>query len=83
MGAKLIRNGHVNVATYRMSFFNIAIEELFDSISETIRYNALSHRASNLEGDEFTKFMRDGDKKRDTTPVEIDHEAQMREASKG
>jgi hypothetical protein len=49
-------------------------------ISEQIRYNSLSHRLSKLENKEFDEFMKiDEDKKKPTT-VEIDHEAQMREA---
>ena len=76
MGAKLIRNGHTDLVNYRMGFFYEALVELADHISETRRYNALSHRLSKLEGDDFEKMMSEGQESK-PTPV-VDHEAQIR-----
>ena len=83
MGAKLIRNGHLNIRDYRMDFFNTALEELYDSISDTIRYNSLAHRMSKLDGHEFEKMMKEETSDTGTAPLEVDHEAQIRQAQQG
>jgi hypothetical protein len=64
-----------------MSFFKICLEELFDHVSDNIRYNAISHRASKMEAQDFEKFMADYDSDRGSDkPIEIDHEAQIKMA---
>ena len=77
MGAKLLRNGHVNLFDYRINFFYTALEELGDSTQEIIRYNALSHRLSKLENKDFDKFYKADDKPK-KAPLVVDHEATMR-----
>ena len=65
-----------------MNFFKICLDELGEAMSEQIRYNALAHKMSNLEGHDFEKMMQDNDqptgKKRE--PIVVDHEAQMKQA---
>lgn len=76
----MIRFGHQQVNDYRMSFFKIALEEFNDYISENIRYNALSHRLSKLEQDDFDKFMNEGlENEVESEPLVIDHEANIRQ----
>ncbi len=64
-----------------MDFVLIALEELADNIEEKLRYNALSHRLSKLEPDDFNTFMQEKDSK--STNTEIDHLAQMKQATQG
>ena len=78
MGAKLLRNGHSDILNYRIGFFNTALEELNDYYSEQIRYNALSHRVSKLDQQDFDKFMReDDDQPNKPKKIVVDHQAQM------
>ncbi len=64
-----------------MNFFYVCIEELSDYVSETIRYNALSHRLSKLEPQEFDKMMAEPTSQSGDAPkVVVDHEAQMKKA---
>jgi len=60
-----------------MNFFETCLVELNDHVSEELRYNAISHRASKLDVPDFEKFMRDsdGDEKQ---PIVGDHEANLR-----
>ncbi len=57
----------------------IALEELDSHISESIKYNALSHRLSKMDEKDFDKMMKDGE---DLAPIVVDHEAQIREAQR-
>ena len=63
----------------------IALEEIADNIEEKIRYNSLSHRLSKLEEKEFTKFMEDIEPKVNGKKelVNVDHLAQMKQATQG
>ena len=65
-----------------MGFFYTALEELNDHNSETIRYNALAHRFSKLENNDFDKFMSEGDTDKPKKPVKVDHLAQMQMAKR-
>ena len=65
-----------------MNFVAIALEEINDSIEANLRYNALSTRLSKLENDEFEKFMKEVESE-PSKPLEIDHEAQMRQFLQG
>jgi hypothetical protein len=60
-----------------MGFFEICLEEVSDSISEQIRYNAMATRASTMDESNFNKFIKDeiADKK---APLVTDHEANIR-----
>ena len=73
-----MRNGHSEVLAYRIGFFRTCIDELQDHITETIRYNALSHRLSKLDTDEFDKMMNE-DVKEKGLPIVVDHEANIRQ----
>ena len=59
----------------------LCLEELEDSISENIRYNAISHRMSKVDTNDFQKFL--DEMKSDTEkaqPIVVDHEAQIKMA---
>lgn len=66
-----------------MGFFYIALEEIYDNVSEQIRYNSLSHRLSKLENVDFEKFMKDDDEP-NTKPkkIVVDHASQMKKAER-
>jgi hypothetical protein len=61
----------------------VVLDEINDYLEEKIRYNAISHRASNLEGKEFEDFLKVVEPKPSKKKIEIDHEAQMRQAQQG
>ena len=63
---------------YRIGFVEICVEEINSFISAKIRYNAIAHRASKLDTQEFESFVSG-----DTKEKVIDHEAQMRKAKNG
>lgn len=65
-----------------MNFVRIALDELFDSREEDIRYNSLSTRLAKLDNDEFARFMKEIEPKSNPTPV-VDHLAQMKQAQQG
>ena len=66
-----------------MGFFNTSLDELYDHLSEQIRYNALSSRLSKLEQHDFDKFMRE-DNDDDVKPEKfvVDHQAQMQKSKR-
>ncbi len=64
-----------------MGFFKIALEEISDFNSETIRYNSLAHRLSKLEQKDFEVFMRD-DKGKPKTKIIVDHKAQLEQSQR-
>lgn len=68
--------------SYRIGFVDIALEEINDSLSDTIRYNAISHKGSKLEGKEFTDFVKDETEELNKPPMVVDHEAQMTQAER-
>ncbi len=65
-----------------MSFIVIALEELNDFLEENLRYNAISSRVAQATEEDFVEFMKDK-KETNSKPLEIDHEAQMRQFMQG
>jgi len=63
-----------------MNFIEICLEEIGDTLSDQIRYNAIAHRMSKLEGAEFEKMVRDDQPTGTREPIVVDHEAQMKQA---
>ena len=63
-----------------MDFVKVCLDEIGDNIEDNLRYNALASRLSQLEVDEFTKFMKSGET---LDKVEVDHEAQLKEFLNG
>ena len=64
-----------------MTFVVICLQELSDDIEEKIRYNSLSSRLSQLEADEFAKFMQEIEPKSSKPKkVVVDHLSQMKQA---
>jgi len=55
----------------------VCLNEIGDSLDDNLRHLALGMRLSNLENDEFMKFLKADDN------LEIDHEAQLKEFLKG
>ena len=64
-----------------MDFVRVCLDELYDNIQEKLRYNSLSTRLSKLEHDDFQKYMKEVEPKSNKSRIiEVDHEAQMRQA---
>lgn len=82
MTAKLLRSGHTNVRSYRMSFFYLCIEELNDFLHDELKARSLSHRISKLDAQEYAKIMDDKHtrtaSKKGKKKIVVDHEAQLK-----
>ena len=63
-----------------MGFFETCLEELGEHISEEIRYNAISARASQMETADFDKFMVADKPLSEKRVVVVDHEANIRKS---
>lgn len=76
----LIRNGHRDIMLYRIGFFNLAIEEIGDYLSEHFKTSALAHRVSQAEEKEWNEIMVDKDDEPKT--FKVDHSAQMKKSAR-
>lgn len=77
IGAKLIRNGHIDVLKYRVNFVTTALEEIEDYGFDLIKNNSLAHRISKANDLEYGKIMKLNEPKQKVTNV--DHEAQIKQ----
>jgi len=63
-----------------MSFVSVVLEELNDEIEAKIKYNAIAHRVSRLENDEFQKYIKENETSK---KIVVDHEEQLKQYKQG
>ncbi len=75
----LLRNGHNDIMTYRIGFVNIAIGEIGDYVTELFKSQALAHRVSQADEQDWLSIMKTDDEDKPKKVV-VNHEAQMQKA---
>ncbi len=68
--AVMIRNGHVDVLDYSISFFYIALKEIYSSQKDQFRAMAIASRSAGVSQEDFESFM--AELSEDTDKEEVD-----------